>query len=158
MLRVGGSDMNRGSMARRASPESAVTTMTFKESFLRVKCVLLKEKLKFDKHLKMRLFWNWVWKGSLFYSCRKWRSRVKTGSGGEMGWVRLNSPAQCGLGGVPVSEDAGCPPPPPCEAFKHALCGKNQRPGRSINEARIVLSKMTPNITVSNSVTSVHSK
>lgn len=39
---------------------------------------------------------------------------------GKMGLVRLNSPAQCGLGGVPVSEDTRCPPPP-CEALKHIM-------------------------------------
>lgn len=39
---------------------------------------------------------------------------------GKMGLVRLNSPAHCGLGGVPVSEDTSCPPPP-CEALKHIL-------------------------------------
>lgn len=69
-----------------------------------------------------------------------------------MGWVRLNSSAQCGLGGVPVPEDTGCPPPPPCEALKHALYGEKKDLGEITNEARDCLSKMTPNITISNSV------
>lgn len=37
-----------------------------------------------------------------------------------MGRVRLNSLAQCALGGVPVSEDTACPPPP-CEALKDII-------------------------------------
>lgn len=39
---------------------------------------------------------------------------------GKMGRVRLNSQAQCGLGGVPVSEDTDSPPPPR-EALKFTL-------------------------------------
>lgn len=38
----------------------------------------------------------------------------------KMGRVRLNSLAQCALGGVPVSEDTACPPPP-CEALKDII-------------------------------------
>lgn len=38
----------------------------------------------------------------------------------KMGRVRLNSLAQCALGGVPVSEDTACPPPP-CEALKDIM-------------------------------------
>lgn len=50
-----------------------------------------------------------------------------------MGLVRLNRP----IGGVPVSEDAGCPAPPPCEALtqrwverkkKHARLPKRETP------------------------------
>lgn len=37
-----------------------------------------------------------------------------------MGRVRLNSLAQCALGGVPVSEDTACPPPPR-EALKDII-------------------------------------
>lgn len=58
--------------------------------------------------------------GHFFPLLQKMAELCQNRKWGKMGRVRLNSPAQCGLGGVPVSEDTGCLLPP-CEALKRIL-------------------------------------
>lgn len=46
----------------------------------------------------------------------------------KMGLVRLNR----AIGGVPVSEDAGCPAPPPCEALTDCWVEKKKKKKASL--------------------------
>lgn len=71
---------------------------------------------------KGELFCNWLsgYSGNFFPLLEQMAELCQNRKQGKMGRVRLNSPAQCGQGGVPVSEDTRCPPPP-CEALKHIL-------------------------------------
>lgn len=59
---------------------------------------------------------SFLWRQKMAELCQNRKRR-------KMGLVRLNRP----IGGVPVSEDAGCPAPPPCEALTQRWVEKKQK-------------------------------